>query len=123
MKIPLSSKFIIIFSSPPEHAIFKLVDEKKWKVNHSIKVSKIQTVNMIFRRLRNHTAMVSRLIQVWILIICINFVPSISSRLSSTTDDVNESFIFIPYNVRTIKMATYNNRTLRRKRLLPTPVI
>ncbi|KAK2571186.1 hypothetical protein P5673_003750, partial [Acropora cervicornis] len=31
IKVALSSRFIIIFSSPPQHAIFKLVDEKKWK--------------------------------------------------------------------------------------------
>ena len=47
-----------------------------------------------------------------------NFVPSISPRLSSFANDVNESLNFIPYNVKTIKMAIRNNRTLRRKRLV-----
>ena len=40
---------------------------------------------MIFRRLRNHTAMVSRAIQVWILLIGINFVPTISSQITDDT--------------------------------------
>ena len=41
-------------------------------------------------------------------------IPSVPSRLSTITDDVNESLIFTPYNVITLKMATSNNRTLRR---------
>ena len=52
---------------------------------HHKRVLTYRLKKKVFRRLHNHTAMVSRAIQVWISLIGINFVPTISSRITEDT--------------------------------------